>query len=91
MEKGEEMTYHRAILRLTYTALEETLHLPEGARVVGLEHNPDNFQLARIGLIVEHPDLPEWEPGEQPISVSIEYTGEPVIGIVPFTRFKRWL
>jgi hypothetical protein len=85
------MTYHRALLKVTYTALEEALNLPDGARIIGLDQDSIHFKLGQVGLIIEHPDLPEWGPGEQPISVSIEYTGEPVIGIVPFTRFKRWL
>jgi hypothetical protein len=91
MIRGTGMTYHRALLKVTYTALEEALNLPEGTRIIALDQNPFHLFLGQAGLIIEHPDLPEWRPGEQPASVSIEYTSEPVIGIVPITRFKRWL
>ena len=61
----------KAHIRITPQVLEGALKMPEGMTIVYMQYNIFN---GTLGVLVEHPNIPATEPGEQQPKIVPTYT-----------------
>jgi hypothetical protein len=64
---------HRAIVRITYQFMQDLL-FPEGTEILSIMADPqDIFGRGDFVCVIEHPDLPVNQLGEQLLTIRPEY------------------
>ena len=82
---------HRAMLRISYPVLCDMLALPENAEIISIVYDSSDIGREQITLIIEHPDLPEWEALMELVPVVAEYQEQFIGDHELKAKFTRWV